>query len=431
MKTKITRMLIIAIMATLTTACSGGQTDAPEKIAEEYVREHIHEITEEATKNDLENLQRNEKVKRALARGLQPFQCRVHRPDDLNAEGDLRCNLTMSTQIPVEIEIKVPVDVTLEWEHKDGEKNATGAESFQVQVALLWTSHEGKERFPERTKREETPTPVKPIRLGSATEYARCIDATYLRASQKYDDQYSLPAAVWYCQHIEPLQASKELDNRCYLNRIKSTQHSYPEWDETIRHWYAVVNCGPRASGDIEHIRAISGIRPTQYGACLDNTYLAFRERGGDNEITVGMTAWICRNFLGEPPKTYRPRCELNNIADTKELFPEWPERLHNWHAIMECVPHWRENRQTGETVYQTCLGDIYLEISNRYSKEHAIPAAVWRCRKHMPEQTENFNPRCELNFQRKDDKEEQRIQWPDELYKWNSIVHCYPKYRG
>lgn len=143
------------------------------------------------------------------------------------------------------------------------------------------------------------------------------------------------------------------------------------------------------------------------------------------------MTAWICRNFLKEPPETYRPRCELNSTADTEELFPEWPQMLHNWHAIMECVPDWEENRQRGETPYQTCLGDMYLETANRYSKDHAIPAAVWRCRQHMPEQPEKFNPRCELNFQRKDSEENAKIQWPNELHAWNSIVHCYPAYRG
>ena len=133
---------------------------------------------------------------------------------------------------------------------------------------------------------------------------------------------------------------------------------------------------------------------------------------------------------LPEPPATHLRRCDLDRAAGTRELYPEWPERLHDWHAIMQCLPDWRPNEVPGESTYTTCLGDVYLQVADSYgSKDRAIPAAVWRCRDQMPEPPAFYNPRCEINHRRRGD--ESVLQWPDELHAWNAIVQCYPAYGG
>lgn len=222
MKTKkISTVLAAALLAILATACA-GENATPEEIAEAYIRENIKEIAEEAAGIVLKTSRNNDALAKALERGLQPFRCRPHRPDDLNADGDLRCNLTMATRAPVEIEIQVPVDIAIEWEHERGEKVASRAVDFRLQATLLWTSYEQEEGLTDwieeaiqGTAREGTdPTPAQPIKLGSPVEYAECLDETYLRASRKYDAQYSLPAAVWYCRNLEPSADSYDLDNR-------------------------------------------------------------------------------------------------------------------------------------------------------------------------------------------------------------------------
>ena len=92
--------------------------------------------------------------------------------------------------------------------------------------------------------------------------------------------------------------------------------------------WYAIAVCKPLPSADESHIVAGSGVQPTVYGACLDNAYLANRELisefVGDGEVLVGVSAWLCRGYLPEPPATHLRRCDLDRAAGTKKLYPEW-----------------------------------------------------------------------------------------------------------
>ena len=65
-------------------------------------------------------------------------------------------------------------------------------------------------------------------------------------------------------------------------------------------------------------------------------------------------------------------------MTDTKELYSERPEELHEWHAIMQCLPDWHPDVQIGSDTYSTCLDDIYWQSSNRHEKATAIPVAVY-----------------------------------------------------
>ena len=259
--------------------------------------------------------------------------------------------------------------------------------------------------------------------------YAECLDDVYLRASDDYDSGYWLPAAIWYCRELSPAPQAKAAVARCNLDQIEATQQRYPEWDDILHRWHALAICNPLPTPDTTHIGTNSDIQPTVLSACLDNAYLTNVELVGNGEAAVGISTWFCQDYLPEPPASLRQRCDLNHIAETQELYPEWPEYLHNWHAIMQCLPNWQLSQELGESAYATCLGDIYWQVADRYPKDHAIPAAVWRCRNHMPEPATIYNPRCEINHQRRD--EESQLQWPDELYAWNAIVQCYPAYKA
>ena len=80
----------------------------------------------------------------------------------------------------------------------------------------------------------------------------------------------------------------------------------------------------------------------------------------------------------------------------------------------MQCLPEWRAHEVPGETVYKTCLSDVYLSVQDSYDrKSRAIPAAVWRCRDHMPEPPAFYNPRCEINYRRRERDEDSGLQWP------------------
>ncbi len=258
--------------------------------------------------------------------------------------------------------------------------------------------------------------------------YAECLDDVYLRASDDYDGYHWLSAAIWYCRELEPAPTAVAAVARCNLNQIEATQQQYPEWAEILHRWHAIAVCNPRPTPDSTHIRTISDIQPTAFGACLDNAYLGIGEMIDHHDVTIGISSWLCQDYLPEPPGSHRQRCDLNHIAEAQEIYPEWPEALRNWHAIMQCLPEWEWNQDPGESVYATCLGDVYWQVADRYPKDHAIPAAVWRCRDYMPEPPTAYNPRCEINHLQRD--EESQLQWPDELYAWNAIVQCYPKYR-
>ena len=157
---------------------------------------------------------------------------------------------------------------------------------------------------------------------------------------------------------------------------------------------------------------------------------LSCKELVDDEEALVGVSAWLCQGYLPEPPATHLRRCDLERVSGTKKLYPEWPKEVHDWHAIMQCLPEWHPNEVPGESAYETCLSDVYLQVSDSYErKDRAIPAAVWRCRDYMPEPPAFYNPRCEISHLRWD--EESDLQWPRELHAWNAIVQCYPVYGG
>ena len=259
--------------------------------------------------------------------------------------------------------------------------------------------------------------------------YTECLDDVYLRASDDYDGAYWLAAAIWYCRDLEPTPSGVSFNKRCNLDLIETSQSRYPEWEQVLHLWHSIGICGPLPTADTTHIGATSDSQPTAYGACLDHAYLGYVELIGSGDVTLAISAWMCRAYLPDPPATHRQRCDLNRIAETQELFPEWPDRLHNWHAIMQCLPEWKPNTSSGEDSYSTCLGDVYWQVADRFPKDHAIPAAVWRCRDHMPESPSVYSHRCELNHLRRD--EESELQWPGELYAWNAIVRCYPEYDG
>ena len=255
--------------------------------------------------------------------------------------------------------------------------------------------------------------------------YAECLDEVYLRASDDYDDEYWLSAAIWYCRELMPAPLATAAATRCNLDQIEATQIRFPEWDDVLHRWHALAICNPLPTPDTTYIGGGSAIQPTTFSACLDNAYLTNVELVGSNEVTVGISTWFCQDYLPEPPAVLRQRCDLNHIAETQELYPEWPEDLHKWHAIMQCLPEWQLSHDTSEDVYPTCLADVYWQVADRYSNYRAIAAAVWQCKGQMPEPPAIYNPRCEINHHRRD--EESQLQLPDELYAWNAIVQCYP----
>ena len=364
---------------------------------------------------------------------LQPFN------DPTYDHDDWRCLMSFGVDEPIEVAIRAPVDISMDWEERDwlGRDRAV-AMSAEIVLSKIDTKIAGiglpgnLHRISGGTLRESIPIPMMPtkeVQQRATTDYAECLDDTFLRISRRYTDtRYWLAAAVWRCRDMELTPGGEGADDRCHIDSMRWSELRYPEWKEGLRRWYSITQCGPKATDDSSYIGRKSEVEPTRYAACLDNIYLTISQRGSDDEIVVGTTAWICRDFLADPPRTFRPRCELSNLADTEELFPEWPERMHNWHAIMECLPEWEENRQRGEDTYTTCLGDVYLQVKNRHPKDHAIPAAAWRCRKHMPEPPSTHNPRCEFNYQRRAEEETESL-WPRELHYWNGIAHCYPKY--
>ena len=266
-------------------------------------------------------------------------------------------------------------------------------------------------------------------RTGQTTtdDYGECLDDVFLRAASDYDTYHWLSAAVWYCRHLEPQSVLTSNSARCRLDQIDITAQRYPEWNEILHYWYAMTACDPRPTADATHIGRGSSITPTRYSAYLDNAFLAYTEMLGDDELEAGVSAWLCQDYLPEPPETHRLRCDLNQQADTGELYPEWPEELHQWHAIMQCLPEWQPHAQTNEDIYSTCLGDTYAQVVENYDKQAAIPAAVWRCKSRMPEPPAIYNPRCEVNQLKR--AEENELDLPGELYAWNAIVQCYPTY--
>ena len=258
--------------------------------------------------------------------------------------------------------------------------------------------------------------------------YGQCLDEVYLRAADDYDAYHWLAAGTWYCRHLQPEVVPTSNPARCKLDQIEITEARYPEWDDLLHYWHAVASCDPPPTADATHIGRGSGITPTPYSACLDNAYLSYRETLGNDELVVGVSAWLCQGYLPEPPDTHRLRCNLDHLAETEELYPEWPEDLRVWHATMQCLPEWQPHTQIDDDVYPTCLGDVYAQVNENYDRQVAMGAAVWRCKSQMPEPPATYNPRCEINQLSR--KEETDFEWASELYAWNVIVQCYPSYR-
>ena len=274
------------------------------------------------------------------------------------------------------------------------------------------------------TQQVQVSTPVLDDRAG----YAQCLDEVYLRAADDYDEYHWLAAGAWYCRHLQPVVVPTSNPARCNLDQIETTEARYPEWHELLHYWHAVANCDPLPTADATHIGRGSGITPTPYSACLDNAYLSYRETLGNDELVVGVSAWLCQGYLPEPPDIHRLRCNLDHLGQTEELYPEWPEDLREWHAIMQCLPEWQPHTQIDDDIYSTCLGDVYAQVNENYGNDAAISAAVWRCKNQMPEPPVIYNPRCEINQLKRE--EETDFEWASELYAWNAIVQCYPAYR-
>ena len=430
-------LLIVALGAAL------SAPPAPEEVAEQYLGDQYDDIAETVVETALSGQSlRSEvmaEIAEALAKQVVPYHCRreLQPLDDPTYDSDdWRCLMSFRTNQPMQIAIQAPVDVSMDWDGKDwlGRKRARALYA-EIVLSRMETKVAGISLTPDLhsvtsgTTRDSIPVPSKRnISTPETNEYAACLDDTYLRVSRRYPKAYWLPAAAWRCREMQPSPRQTGTEGRCYLNSISSSEQQYPEWEGELRRWYAVAGCGPKATSDSSYIGRISDLEPTRYGACLDNVYLALRQTESDEEIAIATTAWICQEFLPDPPENFRPRCEISTLADTQELFPEWPERLHNWHAIMECLPRWVDTRIREDPAYTTCLEDIYLQVRNRHPKDHAIPAAVWQCREHMPKPPQTHNPRCDLTHTRRAE-EEDRNMWPLELHHWNAIAQCYPKY--
>ena len=261
-------------------------------------------------------------------------------------------------------------------------------------------------------------------------QYADCLDEVYLRASDEHEPTHWLPGTAWYCSDIAPTPLETPAYRRCQLDEVAGTRIRYPEWNELLHSWQAIAQCAPPPSAASEHLNQ-AGPLPTPYATCMDNVYLDNRKMIGNDEVAVGISAWLCRDFTPEPPERNRQRCYLNEAQETREIFPDWPERMHGWHAIMQCLPDWKpaETMYSRSETYERCLEDIYLTIRDNYPKDHAIPAAVWKCRPEMPNPPEVYRPRCEINLRKR--AEESALEIPGELHRWNSIVQCYPKATG
>lgn len=279
------------------------------------------------------------------------------------------------------------------------------------------------ERRPEPTG-STVPPQGWPTSSNSIGEYAECLDEVFLRAHQN-DAYYWFPAAVWYCRDLQHAPTEFQNPERCKLNQMRNTANRFPEWHEILHYWHALTMCEPPPTADTTHIGTRSNIAPTPYSACLDNAYLTHVSNLSDNALATGASAWLCQEHLPQPPDTHRLRCDLDHQTNTKELYPDWPEELHRWHAIMQCRPDWNPSLQPTEDSYTACLEDVYNEIQNDYDKAAGIAAAAWRCKNHMPDPPPVYNPRCAINhLQARDDP---KYQWPKEMYAWNAMVQCYP----
>ena len=267
-------------------------------------------------------------------------------------------------------------------------------------------STNGIERFRQITKRDATREPTKELGTDAQTEptsepgaqneaYAQCLDQLFLQNA-------GFPITIWHCRDLEARPTETANPTRCRLTSVQATQARYPEWPEELHDWHAISQCIPTPSDDA--LRSSSGVgdEATRYTRCMDDTYLSIT-RGADvgeqqGEFAGGISAWMCREHLPEPPPTHRVRCELDHKSRTEGIYPEWPEGLHGWHAAMHCIPEWQPYDGDQDDDYPACLTDVYGQVKQNNSKSVGIPVAIWRCKEQMPEPPSKHSTRCLLN---------------------------------
>ena len=68
------------------------------------------------------------------------------------------------------------------------------------------------------------------------------------------------------------------------------------------------------------------------YAQCLDQLFL--------QNAGFPMAIWHCRHLETDPTETTNPtRCRLTTVQATQARYPEWPNEIHDWHAISQCIP--------------------------------------------------------------------------------------------
>ena len=143
------------------------------------------------------------------------------------------------------------------------------------------------------------------------------------------------------------------------MDRMDDVERQYSGSGERWDWWYAIAVCKPLPSADESHIVSGSGVQPTVYGACLDNAYLANRELINDGEVLVGVSAWLCRGYLPEPPGAHLRRCDLDRAAGTKKLYPEWlggcTPGMPSCSASLNGVPTRFRGRARTRPAWETC----------------------------------------------------------------------------
>ena len=252
----------------------------------------------------------------------------------------------------------------------------------------------------------------------STTErHHECLDEIFLRGATTFGGEHATAAAVLYCTDLQPQYETVSNTFRCKTNSIGYTAAKYPEWFEILHHGVAAAKCYNIPYPEPSAKTTPTG-SPSPYAHCLDTVYL---EHGYDT-----IAAWLCRSIAPEPPATHLQRCHIRSLDATREAFPEWSSDLHDWHAVMLCLPGWTSSTQTDWDTYDTCLADVYLQVNELHEKDTAIPAAVWRCRAHKPEPPTTYSPRCILDAARRDDGES-TLPIPAELYLWRAIIKCIP----
>lgn len=244
---------------------------------------------------------------------------------------------------------------------------------------------------------------------GREVSYNVCLDEVFLRTDHDFDYDHAHAAAVWYCRHLEPQPTAVSNPDRCKLTNRAQIESAYPEWGTPLVEWAAIAACSTERSANL----------PPSYTRCLDTAYL---QHGNENAA-----AWLCRDLVPQPPEVHRQRCDLNTLDATKRRYSEWPDDLHDWHAVMQCLPEWQPLSELGWDAYDLCTSDIYLKVAEQYDKDVAIPAAVWRCRNHQPNAPGIYTRRCVLDHI-KDESADLPI--PNELRQWRAIIRCFPPYQ-